>query len=248
MDVSWVLAQPWYEPPPKQVSGEGKQAKNTWAEQSRTVGKQSIFFNGSRKRKRVALTFDDGPDNYYTVKILDILKREHVHATFFVVGKLVKRNPDVVKRILREGHCLGNHSWDHPSFTKLTDSEITDELRRTNALVKQITGKTMILVRPPFGAMNARVKHDITAQGFKIIHWSLDTKDWRGLSEQTIYQTVEHRLDPGDIILQHSAGSNHLNGTVEALPQIIHLLKENGYEMVTVEKLLGTPAYVPISK
>jgi delta-lactam-biosynthetic de-N-acetylase len=206
--------------------------------------KVTVYYKGPTKYKRVALTFDDGPDSHYTVKILDILKREQVPATFFVLGKLCKRNPHVLQRMVREGHCIGNHSWDHPDFTDVSAIEMMSQLKRTNEIIRRITGKTPVLVRPPFGTMNQNVKREIAKYGFTIIHWSLDTKDWRGTSAQKILQTVQKKIGPGDIILQHSAGGiAHLDGTVKALPEIIHLLKKEGYEIVTIEQLLHTSAY-----
>jgi peptidoglycan/xylan/chitin deacetylase (PgdA/CDA1 family) len=115
---------------------------------------------------------------------------------------------------------------------------------RTNHIIQQLTGKTPLFARPPFGAMNQIVKQQMIDNGYTIIQWSLDTRDWKGTEAQKILQKVKSQLDPGDIILQHSAGGRHnLHGTVNALPHIIHLLKKRGYQLVTVEELLNTPAY-----
>jgi peptidoglycan/xylan/chitin deacetylase (PgdA/CDA1 family) len=125
----------------------------------------------------------------------------------------------------------------------LSDKEIDQQLTRTNEIIFKWTEKIPVLVRPPFGKMNERVKQFIFNKGFSIIHWSLDTHDWRGISAEKIYNTVVKKLSPGDIILMHSASDSSLNGTIKALPKILRLLKENDYQMVTVDQLLGIKAY-----
>jgi peptidoglycan-N-acetylglucosamine deacetylase len=207
-----------------------------------------LIYSGPAFGKRVALTFDDGPDRHYTLQILDILKRERVPATFFVVGNLSRKYPDVLKRIDREGHVIGNHSYSHPLLTKMTMDEVDAQLYRTNEIIRKETGKTPLLFRPPYGAVNKRLEKHLAAEGFRIIQWSVDTRDWAGPSSRKIIHTVKSQVGPGGIILQHSAGGPQLKETVEALPVIIRYLKENGYEFVTVDRLLDVPAYAEYVK
>lgn len=110
-----------------------------------------VMSHGSKDSKYIALSFDDGPDNLITPKVLDVLSMEHVKATFFIVGKQAQANPAVVKRIVSEGHSIGNHSWSHPEFQKLNDEESSQEINRTEKLLFELTGKKTALFRPPYG-------------------------------------------------------------------------------------------------
>lgn len=201
-----------------------------------------LYYQGPSGQKRVALTFDDGPDWRYTARILDILKRENVRATFFLVGRMAKQRPDLVRRMVREGHVVANHSWNHPNLTKLDSHRVRQEVERTNRVVSEITGRSPMLFRAPYGSLNRRVERLIGKEGMIIVHWNVDTRDWDGRSSNRIIRTVRQYAGPGSVILQHTAGRK-LDNTVEALPRIIADLKKRGFEMVTVPELLGVPAY-----
>jgi peptidoglycan/xylan/chitin deacetylase (PgdA/CDA1 family) len=207
-------------------------------EQKRPV----LYYQGPSDQKRVALTFDDGPDWRYTARILDILKREKVRATFFLVGRMAERRPDLVRRMVREGHVVANHTWNHPNLPRLRDEQVKQEIERTNRVIWEITGRSPVLFRAPYGSLSQRVERLIAEEGMTIVHWNVDTRDWDGRSSDQIIQTVRQQAGPGSVILQHTAGRN-LDNTVAALPQIIADLKKQGYTMVTVPELLGIPAY-----
>lgn len=213
------------------------------ATEQEVMKNQVLFHKGSKHGKRVALTFDDGPDRKHTLHVLEVLKNEKVPATFFVVGNMVKKNPDILKRIEQEGHVIGNHSWSHPQMTKISGKEVDAQIDRTNQAVYDIIGKKPLLFRPPYGAINKRVEKQIGGKGIKVVNWSVDTNDWRGRSSEQILNTVKSEVEPGGIILQHSSGGENLKGSMEALPEIIKYLKEQGYEFVTVDKLIYSPAY-----
>jgi len=200
-----------------------------------------FFYSGSRNAKKVALTFDDGPDNIYTGQILTILHRENIKATFFVVGVRAKAHPEVIRRIAAEGHAIGNHTWDHHSISDLTPNALNNEILQTDSLLTSILGYHPILFRPPYGAIKAETVPVISGMGYKIIGWSVDTRDWAGTSPQQIQKNVLKEVYAGGIILQHSAGGSkeNLSNTVKALPQIISTLKAQGYDFVTVPKLLN---------
>jgi polysaccharide deacetylase family sporulation protein PdaB len=204
---------------------------------------ETSFYRGSRYKKQVALTFDDGPDNNYTLQILDILKKEHVKATFFVVGTMAKRYPSVLKRIDQEGHIVSNHSWNHPVLTKLPEAGVMKQIEDTNNVVKNAIGKTPLLIRPPYGALNKKLAKSIGNKGYKLIYWDVDTLDWNNQTPEKILGTVKKDLKTGSIILQHSAGSKSIQATVTALPNIIHYLRNQGYEFVTIDDMLNMPAY-----
>lgn len=203
--------------------------------------KEIVYYNGPKNVKEVALTFDDGPDNIFTPKILDILKENNIKATFFIVGIRAQANPEMVKRILNEGHSIGNHSWDHPDLDKLSSDKIKSEIKKTDDLLSSIIGYHPSIVRPPYGAADKNVIQEIGFMGFKIIDWSVDTRDWAGTPVPTIMSYVKQELRPGGIILQHCAGGKkeNLYNTVTALPQIIAYLRSGGYSFVRVPELLN---------
>lgn len=205
--------------------------------------KKILFYHGPSFKKQVALTFDDGPDKNFTIQVLDILKKEQVPATFFVVGYRSKNHPDVLKRIDQEGHIIGNHSYNHPQFTKISLSQVDKQISQTNHYIHQAIQKTPLLVRPPYGSINDKVTKHLGKKGYKVIQWSVDTVDWKGPTSQQIVHTVKRDTKPGGIILQHSAGGEQLQQSVDALPEIIRYFKSQGYEFVTVDQLLNVPAY-----
>lgn len=201
-----------------------------------------IFYEGNNTKKQIALTFDDGPDTVVTPKILDILKKNDVKATFFILGNRAQRNPEIVKQILKDGHALGNHSWDHKDLDRLSPDKIKSEIQKTDNILFSITGYHPAIVRPPYGAANRKAVQEIGPMGYKVIDWSVDTLDWMGIPPNIIMYTIKREIRPGGIILQHCAGGKkgNLSNTVTALPQIIEYLKSENYEFVRVPELVGT--------
>ncbi|WP_214795997.1 MULTISPECIES: LysM peptidoglycan-binding domain-containing protein [unclassified Exiguobacterium] len=189
--------------------------------------------------KVVALTFDDGADGANTNKILDILAKNNVKATFFLTGSGANNHPQYIKNIAAKGHQLGNHSYTHPDFTKLTATQMKSELDRTEALIKSLTGKTTKpLFRAPFGAVNSAVLNGVGAAGYGYtIQWNIDTIDWKGLTASQINTKVQTNIKPGSIVLMHTGAG--APGTPLALPTMISQLKAKGYKFVTVSQLLA---------
>jgi peptidoglycan/xylan/chitin deacetylase (PgdA/CDA1 family) len=198
------------------------------------------------ERKEIALTFDDGPDGEWTPKVLDQLAKFGVKATFFVVGRRCEQFPRVLRRIVREGHIAGNHSWNHPNLTKLKAEEVRSQLERTGAVVRRLTGKTPALFRPPYGALNETVIHEAIRLKEKIIFWNVDSLDWMQLNARQVAANILAHVRPGSIVLQHSAGGTgeNLQGTVDALPIVIRTLRRQGYSFRTVPQLAGIPEYL----
>ncbi|WP_081750250.1 polysaccharide deacetylase family protein [Paenibacillus massiliensis] len=195
--------------------------------------------SGSAPMKMVALTFDDGPDRTYTEAVLDVLKEYNVKGTFFVIGGQVKQYPDTMQRMVREGHEVGNHSWSHPHLTKLSKEKIHNELANTDKVIREISGVTPRLMRPPYGATSVQVKKEIQAAGHVQALWDVDTRDWTSPSVAEILKAVKSNSSNKITVLMHSGGGKREN-TVKALPQIINYYKSQGYTLVTMSQLNGT--------
>lgn len=179
--------------------------------------------------KTVYLSFDDGPDPEYTPQVLAILKRYGVHGTFFQQGAMVEAYPDVAKQVAVNGNRIGNHSWDHPFFTKLSyNYMVTGQIEPTNAKIRATTGQTPTCVRPPYGAVNDRVRSAIADEGMDIALWDVDPRDWDRPGSSAIVSRVLDRVYPGAIVLLHDAGGNR-SQTLAALPTIIESLQSQGY-------------------
>ncbi|ANU10225.1 polysaccharide deacetylase [Planococcus antarcticus DSM 14505] len=197
---------------------------------------------GSTTSKVVALTFDDGSDGTNINKILDILSANNVKATFFLTGSGAKNHPTWIKNISAKGHQLGNHSYSHPDFTKLTAAKMKIELDTAETTIKGLTGKTTKpIFRAPFGASNAAVLKAVGDAGYThTIQWNIDTVDWKGVSSTQITDKVLNNIVPGSIVLMHTGAG--ASGTPGALPGMISKLKAKGYKFVTVSELLKLPA------
>ncbi|MBM7624868.1 polysaccharide deacetylase family protein [Sporohalobacter salinus] len=206
---------------------------------------KKIYRKANTNTMQIALTFDDGPDKLYTPKILKILKKYNVKATFFLLGKQVQKYPQVTKQIINEGHAIGNHTWSHPDLTKLNEEEIKEEILATEKEIKEITDRTTNLIRPPYGTTSDKLLDQLKEMNYKVIHWSIDSLDWNSNNKEEILNRVLSKLKPGSVILFHSSiGKNKsLTPTVQALPHIIKELKKRNIKLVTVNKLLSLAAY-----
>ena len=200
--------------------------------------------SGSRARRAVALTFDDGPGPY-TSRILDILRRSGARGTFFVIGQQVSGGAGVLRRALREGHALANHSWNHANLA----GGGAGQLRATNAAVRRATGYTPCLFRAPYGAVSGTLIGQARAQGMLTIQWDVDPRDWARPGAGAIQAggpaaeaaRVLGGARSGSIVVMHDGGGPR-DQTAAALPGIIATLKRRGYRLVTVPELLGLRA------
>jgi peptidoglycan-N-acetylglucosamine deacetylase len=203
--------------------------------------KPEIICKGDTDKKKVSLTFDDGPDNDATPKILDILHDNRVKATFCVVGRQVETFPEILERIAKEGHEICNHSWSHEELPRLTTCQVIKEIKKTEKIIQSITGIKTDFFRPPYGLVTDADLWLINDLGMKTIVWNVETYDYLGISEDKIIKIVNRDVSPGSIILQHSLQWKHgvLNGTINALPNIINQLQSKGMEFVTVNSLIN---------
>lgn len=186
------------------------------------------------KVKCAALTFDDGPVAG-TTQLLDVLKSKGVHATFFMVGSNVAMHRSVVRRIVAEGHVIGNHSWDHPQLTRLSADAVRRELTRTNAAIVRAGGPEPTLVRPPFGATNSIVAKVTADLGMAQILWNVDPLDWKDRDSALVTKRVLASTRNGSIVLSHDIHPT----TRAAYAKIIDGLRARGFTLVTVPELLA---------
>lgn len=187
--------------------------------------------------KVIALTFDDGPGPY-TAHLLDVLDQYGAKATFFLIGSKVSSQANVVRSIHARGHQLGNHSWSHPELPKLPVNQIAGEIDHTNDAIKQATGVTPAILRPPYGAVNGVVLEQLRLRGMSSILWSVDTRDWADRNSDIVCSRAVAGARPGAIILMHDIHQT----SVGAVPCILSALKQQGYSFVTVQGLIGNMA------
>ncbi|USG68348.1 polysaccharide deacetylase family protein [Brevibacillus ruminantium] len=188
--------------------------------------------------KVVALTFDDGPDPKYTPIILEVLHRNKVPATFFVLGSQADKFPTIMQWIKKAGHEIGNHGYHHDDLHKLTEQEIYDEIKLGEKSILRTTGVLAQYYRPPGGVMTHDVMSAVQSSGYDIIHWSIDPRDWSlSRTASHIAKSVKSNVAPGDIILFHDGGLNQRQ-TIAALQELITDLRAQGYRFVTVSQLL----------
>ena len=188
---------------------------------------------------KMALTFDDGPHPVYTPKILDILKENNIRATFFLIGENAEKHPEIVRRIIAEGHEIGNHTYSHPHLQKINEKQLTKELKKTEDLLLDKFGYRPVLFRPPEGFCCAAVKNCASNMNYTLTLWDIDTTDWAHNPVKNIVNTVTSNAGDGRIILCHDFVTKP-SPTPEAIEIVIPRLKAMGYNLVTVSELKKT--------
>lgn len=194
----------------------------------------NIFYHGDRKIKQIALTFDDGPNKNYTPKILDILKEFNIKATFFLTAKEIEAYPELMKRIMHENHCIGNHTYSHRLINSY--SFWMKELIDASAVLEKYTGKKIKIFRPPDGKLLIPIYLAAKKLKLKLILWTIDSKDWKKAGNELILNNLNIKnIKNSDIILFHDDNQY----TVDTMPVILNQLKENGYKFVTIDEMLN---------
>lgn len=181
----------------------------------------------------LAITFDDGPHAVNTKKVLDMFEKHDGRATFFMLGKLVETYPDIVKDVYQRGFEVANHSWDHANLPKVSMDKVTSEIYDTQNAIYKITGKDPTLFRPPYGAYNTAIKAESMAGNVSIMLWTGDTEDWKTKNAEAVKNAVLRDAHDGAVILLHDIHATSVEGVEKALP----ILKEKGYQLVTVDTL-----------
>ena len=188
------------------------------------------------EKKVIALTFDDGPWPNSTAKVLDILKKNNIKGTFFVVGQNVKNYPDLTKRVVTDGHVIANHTWHH-WYHHMNAQAAAYEVANTGDIIYKTTGVKTSLFRPPGGNMRNGVAAYAKSNKYAIIMWSADSMDYSRPAVPRLMNNIFREAKPGGIVLMHDGGGDRSH-TVKALPEIISKFRKQGYEFVTVPELL----------
>jgi peptidoglycan-N-acetylglucosamine deacetylase len=211
----------------------------------------STFTSLPRGARQLALTYDDGPNDPYTLRLLEVLARQQVHATFFLIGRYVQQRPEIVREIVQAGHVVGNHTFTHPLLIFKSEAEIRRELvdcrsALHDAIGEAFIGKAANLFRPPFGGRRPAVLRIARELGLHPIMWNVPGDDWNAAPAAVIEQKVSRQLRGGDVILLHDGGHKQMgidrSQTVIATDNLIARLKSQGKEFVTIAEMLSKTA------
>jgi peptidoglycan/xylan/chitin deacetylase (PgdA/CDA1 family) len=189
--------------------------------------------HGSRDHRRIALTFDDGPDPHTTPALLDALAELDVRATFFLVGRAVDAHPELAARIAREGHEIGNHTYSHRYLPLARSRSVAAELAATDAAIVRATGIVPTLARPPWGGRSPRNVRAFANCAKRMVTWDVNSFDWKGKPADEVARRVVERTRPGSIVLMHEAREGG-EVTIEAVRLLVPQLRQQGFELTTV--------------
>ncbi len=251
MNISEISAQQTTEP--KSKTAEPDYANDPYWQHAKTEVYKSVLeimaqhqnellnnlkyhklMRGKLKPKQIALTFDDGPHPVYTQQILDILDKEKVKATFFVVGEMSEKYPDLVNAEIKAGHNVGNHTYHHVNLTKILEPDVATEIKACGETLQRITGKMPHLFRPPGGDYDAGIAATSELLGYTIVLWTDDPGDYASPGEKLVLQRTLKQANNGGIILIHDG----IQQTINILPQLIETLKKQGYQFVTIDDMI----------
>ncbi len=194
------------------------------------------FHSASIGTPHLALTFDDGPHGTLTPRLLDMLAERQARATFYVIGRNVEAHPKIARRIVEEGHEIANHTWSHPALSRLSAERVAEELRRTHETVLEVTGVRMSNLRPPYGALNDRVRQvAFDRHGYDTVMWSVDPLDWKHRNAERVTRELVAGAAPGAVLLCHDIHAS----TVAAMPSTLEQLHGRGFRLVTVSDLMA---------
>ena len=193
--------------------------------------KASVKLQIKSSSKLICLTFDDGPSSY-TPKLLDALKKYNFHGTFFMVGVEAQGKKSTIQTMMKNGNELGMHSWHHDYLTKMSEAQIESDVAKTRALIKDYTGVSPVMFRPPYGATNDTVYKALKNKGCPVIMWNINVNDYETTSSEVVYNNIKKRVHPGAVLVLHDSHSWSVDGLIKAMPE----LKNQGYELVTVSE------------
>lgn len=235
----WMPAYPSPFRPMPEIGREETTSSAPAAKEGDTSRKSDeiVYHSRHNDRMEIALSFDDGPHPRLTPVILDILAEYGVKATFFMVGENVGYYPDAARAVVEAGHEIGNHTFSHRKFNRMSEHEMLEEIRACEQAVSSVSDTPIHFVRPPEGQMNEAMRRVIGSLDYRIILWDVDTRDWAHTPPDEITRHILDTVQAGDIILMHDF-IGHNSPTPEALRAVIPALLERGYRFVTVGELV----------
>ena len=204
------------------------------------------FTGLARSSRQLALTYDDGPNDPHTLRLLEVLAKHSVRATFFLIGRYVQQRPEIVREIAQAGHIVGNHSFTHPLLTFKSETEIKQQLSECRAALQDVISEPSNLFRPPFGGRRPAVLRVARSLGLKTIMWNVTGYDWTAPPAPAIERKVASKIRGGDVILLHDGGHKQMGAdrsqTVIATDRLITRYKSEGYEFVTIPQMMTESA------
>jgi peptidoglycan-N-acetylglucosamine deacetylase len=193
--------------------------------------------------RKLALTYDDGPNDPDTLRLLEVLAKHKVKATFFVLGRFVEQMPEIVRALADSGHAIGNHSWDHPRLIFASDSELRSQVERTQEAVLDACGVTPTLFRPPYGGRRPGTLQAVRKLGLEPVMWNVTCFDWKPTSTDKVFAHAQRQIRGGDVILMHDGDQARMGAdrshTVNATDRLIAHYKAEGFEFVTVPQMMA---------
>jgi peptidoglycan/xylan/chitin deacetylase (PgdA/CDA1 family) len=198
----------------------------------------TVLATGNSLVRAVAITFDDGPHEKLTPPLLEVLDTLGVKASFFLVGSMAEKNPELVREIRSRGHTVANHSHTHRSCIALSGEELEEDIRKCSKILEVITSEPVRFFRPPGGKYDRKTVERVKKSGMKLVLWDINSRDYTGVSPSFIANRTVRRAVPGSILLFHSG----VKATIDALPEIVARLRKNGFEFVTLDEMFS--AYI----
>ena len=204
-------------------------------------------FTGIRRgSKQLALTYDDGPNDPHTFRLLEVLAKHNVHATFFLIGRYVQQRPDIVRKLVSAGHIVGNHTFSHPNLIFASARQTRTQLQECQRAMTQNIGPHSPLFRPPFGGRRPGTLPIARSLGLVPVMWNVSGEDWKGYSADEIKQRIRRQVRGGDVILLHDGSHTGMgvdrSQTIIATDLLISETKSEGFDFVTIPEMMGTAA------
>lgn len=209
-------------------------------------------FIGNRGARQIALTYDDGPNDPFTLKLLDVLNRYSVKATFFLIGKYVDQRPDIARELIAQGHVVGNHTYTHPNLIFRNSRQVKEEIDRCDRSLRDAIGDARApLFRPPFGGRRPATLRTIRAAGLLPVMWNITGYDWNAKTADAIEQKIVPKVRGGDVVLLHDGGHLQFGAdrsfTVQATDRLISRFHNEGYEFVTISQMCNAASQLSAS-
>lgn len=205
-----------------------------------------VFYGNGRGSRQLALTFDDGPNDPHTLRLLEVLARENVRATFFLIGMHVEKRPEIVREILGAGHAIGNHTQTHPRLAFLPSARVAHELAGCQKAIEQAAGWRATVFRPPYGLKRPDVVTTARSLGLATVTWSVLGYDWYGTTADSVERHIRRQVRGGDVIVLHDGSHRRMGAdrahSVEAARRIVPHYKSQGFEFVTVPEMMAGSA------